>query len=170
MCFSLSLKYRVFVIFSHPFVTLNTFADLVRLSDVSISLYKVTVWFLTKFSLPLVLILQLEATKLTDDLEHLEASANGLVVLLMPPRQVESCCQGQQALATSHYQLSSSYYHRYVEDLNEEVNTSISNAINNVQPLNSGFKLTTLSSFEPKKCPIVEGVDYPHYPSRSLEG
>jgi hypothetical protein len=109
----------------------------------------------------------IEANQAAADLDKLEASGMGPSVPWLPPRQLELRLGGLENRMWMHPNINHlapitvEMWKCWASLSEQEVATAISNAVNNEQPLKNGCKLTgafPISAYDPKKCPITEGV------------
>ena len=110
---------------------------------------------------------EIEANQAAADLDKLEASGIGPSVPWLPPRQLELRLGGLENRMWMHPNINHlapitvEMWRCWASLSEQEVAEAISNAVNNEQPLKNGCKLTAafpISAYDPKKCPIIEGV------------
>lgn len=107
------------------------------------------------------------ANQAAADLDKLEASGLGPSVPWLPPRQLELRLGGLENRMWMHPNINHlapitiEMWKCWASLSDQEVAVCISNAANNEQPLKNGCRLTAafpISDYDPKKCPIIEGV------------
>ena len=107
------------------------------------------------------------ANQVAADLDKLEASGLGPSVPWLPPRQLELRLGGLENRMWMHPNINHlapitiEMWKCWASLSDQEVAICMSNAVNNVQPLKNGCKLTAafpISAYDPKKCSITEGV------------
>ena len=107
------------------------------------------------------------ANQAAADLDKLEASGLGPSVPWLPPRQLELRLGGLENRMWMHPNINHlapitiEMWKCWASLSDQEIAICISNAVNNEQPLKNGCKLTAafpISAYDPKKCPITEGV------------
>ena len=110
---------------------------------------------------------EIEATQAAADLDKLEASGLGPSVPWLPPRLLEVRLGGLENRMWMHPNINHlapitiEMWKCWASLSDQEMATAVSNAVNNEQPLKNGCKLTAafpISAYDPKKCPIIEGV------------
>ena len=107
------------------------------------------------------------ANQAAADLDKLEASGLGPSVPWLPPRQLELRLGGLENRMWMHPNINHlapitiDMWKCWASLSDQEIAVCISNAVNNEQPLKNGCRLTAafpISTYDPKKCPITEGV------------
>lgn len=110
---------------------------------------------------------EITANQAAADLDKLEASGLGPSVPWLPPRQLELRLGGLENRMWMHPNINHlapitvEMWKCWASLSDQEMAISMSNAINNEQPLKNGCKLTAafpISTYDPKKCTITEGV------------
>jgi hypothetical protein len=110
---------------------------------------------------------EIEACQAAADLDKLEASGMGPSVPWLPPRQLELRLGGLENRMWMHPNINHlapitvEMWKCWASLSEQELSTAIAHAENNEQPLKNGCKLTAafpISAYDPKKCPITEGV------------
>lgn len=110
---------------------------------------------------------EIEASQAAADLDKLEASGIGPSVPWLPPRQLELRLGGLENRMWMHPNINHmapitvEMWKCWASLSEQEIATAVAQAENNEQPLKNGCKLTAafpISTYDPKKCPITEGV------------
>ncbi len=109
----------------------------------------------------------IEANQAAADRDKLEATGLGPSVPWLPPRQLELRLGGLENMMWMHPNINhlapitTEMWKCWASLSEQEITTAMSNAVNNEQPLKNGCRLTAsfpISAYDPKKCPIIEGV------------